>query len=63
MIDIKSMENEMFKVAPLPVLEEQNGQFKIKLKSDRGETNWINISPEQFSTIEWILFGNGVVRQ
>ena len=44
--------NELTHVAPLPVLEGGNGQFSIKICSERGNTRWINITPKQFEAIE-----------
>ncbi len=49
------IEGQMIKVCPLPVLEGGNGQLRLKLHSERGETNWLNITPEQFKQIEQIL--------
>lgn len=46
------LNNELYAVAPLPVLEGGNGQFKIKICSERGNTRWINITPKQFEAIE-----------
>lgn len=54
---------ELFQVAPLPVLEDNNGQIRIKLKSSQGETKWLNITPEQMEAIEWILLGNKLIKQ
>ena len=46
------LNNELYAVAPLPVLEGGNGQFIIKIESDRGATRWLNITPKQFEAIE-----------
>ncbi len=50
--------NELFAVAPLPVLEGQNGQFKIQLVSERGRTKWLNITPTQYKKIEDVLLSS-----
>ncbi len=63
MINTKYISNELFQVAPLPILEGENGQIRIKLKSERGETKWLNVTPEQMEAIEWILMGNNLIKQ
>ncbi len=54
------IETQFFKVAPFPLNEEHqtdqfNGQIRLKVHSKRGETNWLNISPDQFKQIEKLL--------
>ncbi len=49
------IETQLFQVAPLPILEGNNGQVRIKLISPQGKTNWLNITPEQHVEIEKIL--------
>lgn len=52
--------NEMLVVAPLPLDEdsfELNGQIKLKLHSERGQSKWLNITPAQFRLIEQVLLG------
>ena len=54
------IETQFFKVAPFPLTEESqaehlNGQISIKVHSKRGQTNWLNISPDQFKQIEKLL--------
>ena len=53
-------EAQFFKVAPFPLNEESqadhfNGQIRLKVHSKRGETNWLNITPDQFKQIEKLL--------
>ena len=50
------IESQFYAVAPLPVLSGDNGQFRLKITSERGETRWINITPEEFKAIERVLF-------
>lgn len=50
------IESQFYAVAPLPVLSGDNGQFRLKITSERGETKWINITPEEFKVIERVLF-------
>ncbi len=53
---VKYIESQFYAVAPLPVLSGDNGQFRLKITSERGETKWINITPEEFKAIERMLF-------
>lgn len=46
---------QTLKVCPFPVFGGENGQIKLKLHSECGDTNWLNISPEQFKIIERVL--------
>ena len=50
------IESQFYTVAPLPVLSGDNGQFRLKITSERGETKWISITPEEFKAIERVLF-------
>lgn len=54
---ITYIEAEMFSVAPLPLAEGENGQFKMQIRSDLGSTKWLNITNDQFKAIEAILLG------
>ena len=54
-IQIMYIEQQLIRVAPFPVHENDNGQLRLKLHSARGETHWLNITPEQFKRIEEIL--------
>jgi hypothetical protein len=55
--DYKYLANQMLKVCPLPV--EDNGTIRIQLSSERGKTNYLNITPYQFREIEKILIVGG----
>jgi hypothetical protein len=51
---------QLFKCLPFPLDErnsadDRNGQIKLKIHTIRGETNWLNVSPEQMREIETIL--------
>ena len=50
------IESQFYAAAPLPVLSGDNGQFRLKITSERGETKWISITPEEFKAIERVLF-------
>lgn len=45
-------------LAVCPLLPKDVENFKIKITSERGETRWMNITSEQFSAIETVLFGD-----
>lgn len=55
MANTSYIEQQMIAVAPLPIHEDNNGQFKMQIRSDRGWTNWLNITPEEFKAIEQLL--------
>lgn len=42
-------------LALCPVSTDKAGQIKLKLHSELGETNWINISKDQLNRIEATL--------
>jgi hypothetical protein len=59
------IENQLFRALPYPLLEEnsgddKNGQIKLKIHTIRGETNWLNVNPEQMRQIEFILNQEGL---
>jgi hypothetical protein len=57
-MDTNYIANEFIVVAPFPLGEDslkENGQIMLKLHSERGETKWLNVTPEQVSMIEKIL--------
>ena len=49
------IEQQMSKACPLPV--DKCGQINLKIVSEVGHTNWLNITPSQFRAIEGILNG------
>ena len=54
------IEAQLFRAIPFPLTKEnaqddKNGQVKIKIYTIRGESNWLNISPDQMKAIEGIL--------
>lgn len=51
------IERQTERVCPFPIDSDKNGQIKLKLHSERGESNWLNITPDQFRAIEQILLG------
>ena len=55
MNELKYLENELYHVAPLPVMEGGNGQFSMQIRSEKGNTRWIDITPKQFAAMETAL--------
>lgn len=54
------IETQLLRAIPFPLTQEnaqddKNGQIIIKIHTIRGETNWLNISPDQMKAIESIL--------
>lgn len=49
----KYIEAQLIKAVPLP--PQDCGQIKIKLYSELGQSNWLNISPETLKKIELAL--------
>jgi hypothetical protein len=54
------IETQLFKALPYPLndnnsSDDKNGQIMLKIHTIRGETNWLNVSPEQMRQIEQIL--------
>jgi hypothetical protein len=52
-LEQKYMEAQLIKALPLP--PEMCGQVKIKLYSELGQSNWLNITPSQLKKIELAL--------
>jgi hypothetical protein len=52
-LEYKYMETQLIKAIPLP--PQDCGQIKIKLYSELGQSNWLNISPETLKKIELAL--------
>ena len=50
------MKNQFLKVAPFPLYDgSKNGEISLKITSERGATNWLDITPAQMRAIEAIL--------
>ena len=51
---------QLFKAIPYPLTygnsaDDRNGQIKLKIHTQNGQTNWLNVSPDQMREIEQIL--------
>ena len=55
-LEQKYIEAQLIKALPLP--PENCGQVKIKLHSELGQSNWLNITPAQLKKIELTLLGD-----
>jgi hypothetical protein len=52
-VEYKYMNAQLIKALPLP--PQMCGQIKIKLYSEKGQSNWLNITPDQLKKIELTL--------
>ena len=52
-LEQKYIEAQLIKALPLP--PQMCGQIKIKLYSEKGQSNWLNITPDQLRKIELAL--------
>lgn len=48
---------QLLRVAPFPIGDKLNGQFRLTLISAKGSSQRILITPEQFKKIERVLDG------
>ena len=51
---------QLFKAIPMPLTdrnssEDRNGQIRLKIHTQHGATNWLNVTPYQMQKIETIL--------
>ena len=54
------IDTQLLKVLPYPLndnnsSDDKNGQIRLKIRTIKGETNWLNVSPEQMRQIEAVL--------
>jgi hypothetical protein len=52
------LNQQLLTVAPFTADSDMNGQFRIKITSDKGETKWMNINNAQFQAVEAALEDN-----
>jgi hypothetical protein len=57
---MKYIDAQLLKALPFPLnhsnaVDDRNGQIMLKIQTSRGETNWLNVSPDQMREIEIIL--------
>ena len=52
------IQGQLVKALPFPLDADANGEIRIKIHSDNGESNWLTISPEIMRKIEFYLLAN-----
>lgn len=55
---VEYLNQQLMTVAPFSTTGDLNGQFRIKITSEKGETKWMNINNQQFRAIEAALEDN-----
>jgi hypothetical protein len=55
-VEYRYVNAQLIKALPLP--PQMCGQIKIKLYSEQGQSNWMNITPDQLKKIELTLLGD-----
>lgn len=46
---------QLFRAIPLPLTGDKNGVIRLKIQTEHGATNWLNVTPRQMMQIEAIL--------
>lgn len=46
---------QLFKAMPYPLQSDKNGIIRLKIQTEHGATNWLNVTPLQMQQIETIL--------
>jgi hypothetical protein len=57
---MKYIDAQLFRAIPMPLTDrnsadDRNGQITLKIHTKHGQTNWLNVSPDQMKDIEAIL--------
>ena len=55
MIQKTYIQGQLVKALPFPLDTDGNGEIKIKIHSEKGESNWLTISPQIMRKIEFYL--------
>lgn len=55
MIQKTYIQGQLVKTLPFPLDTDGNGEIRIKIHSDNGESNWLTISPQIMRKIEFYL--------
>jgi len=55
MIQKTYIQGQLVKALPFPLDTDGNGEIRIKIHSDNGESNWLTISPQIMRKIEFYL--------
>ena len=46
---------QLFRAIPYPLTGDKNGVIRLKVQTEHGATNWLNVTPQQMTQIETIL--------
>jgi len=46
---------QLFRAIPYPLTGDKNGVIRLKIQTEHGATNWLNVTPQQMTQIETIL--------
>ena len=52
------IQGQLVKALPFPLDTDENGEIRIKIYSEKGESNWLTISPQIMRKIEFYLLAN-----
>lgn len=52
---MKYIDAQLFKAIPYPLTGDKNGIIRLKVQTEHGATNWLNVTPYQMQQIETIL--------
>jgi len=48
--------NQFMTACPFPVLDDKCGEIRMMIRTEKGETSWIIITPKQLKRIEDMMF-------
>lgn len=46
---------QLFRAIPYPLTGDLNGIIRLKIQTENGSTNWLNVTPQQMKQIESVL--------
>ena len=52
------IQGQLVKALPFPLDTDGNGEIRIKIHSEKGESNWLTITPQIMRKIEFYLLAN-----
>ena len=60
---MRFVEKQLYQIAPFPIGNNLNGQFRVKFSSGKGETVWMNLTAEQFKAIERFIVDSPIFKE
>lgn len=54
-INMNYIDAQLFRAIPYPLTGDKNGIIRLKVQTEHGATNWLNVTPYQMQQIETIL--------